>query len=386
MSDATYADSMLPAWLMRTLMPRGLLPEDQPPTVASTGGPTQAISAPTLPMSAAPPGAVPQMGAGEAGTPPSETVAQRWADTSNAASPVALASDPKLVPGGFPGIVSTGIGPVPYAGVGATGSGDGLEVLPTAAHETVPTGDPGSPAPSLVSKDVPASPTDSPRGPPVSGPRPEESTVKGAPPASLFQRLGMGDWNTSRMLLSLAAGFGGAHNIGEGIGRAAGNMAGAIPDIQKSQMSVAGVNLTAQYLQSKGLNPNEALAAAINPEIAKGLLPILQGTGNTVENGVVFNARKEPIADIRDLLGIPKYKLGEIKSGGEESTVEMAPNGPRQLHIAPSGANTVGGHRFALPTNPSPGYVYTDPESHRRFRLTGKTESGQAAWQELGAE
>lgn len=238
-----------------------------------------------------------------------------------------------------------------------------------------PTGATSAPPP-LETRTVPPTPTDNLRAPPAQV-RPEKTTVQGAPPASLFQRLGQGDWNTSRMLLSLAAGFGGAHNLGEGIGRASGNLANTIPGIQQQQMQMAGINLTANYLQSKGLSGNDSLAVAINPELAKSVIPLVTGTGNKFENGLVINARGEPIADFRYLL--PSH-TAEVESGGEKSTVMIDPYGRlHQAHVEGNN-NTVYGQKNALPPV---GGIWTDPETGRRFRRTGQDGNAQGAWQEV---
>lgn len=238
--------------------------------------------------------------------------------------------------------------------------------------------------PPLETRAVPPTPTDNPHAPPAQV-RPERTTVQGAPPASLFQRLGQGDWNTSRMLLSLAAGFGGAHNLGEGIGRASGNLANAIPGIQQQQMSMAGINLTANYLQSKGLSGNDALAVAINPELAKSILPIVTGSGNKFENGLVVSPDGHVVADFRYMFGM---KPVEIESGGEKSTVMQDPyGGLHQAHVEPS--RNVVPHQFTTQTEQAQrqlmrsapeGSRYHEPGSNRVMVKRG----GRLVWEDNG--
>lgn len=78
-------------------------------------------------------------------------------------------------------------------------------------------------------------------------------------------------------LLALGAGFSGAQNIGQGMSRAFGAAVPAVKQDQLLQTQRQGIEGTYRALVEMGVTPQEALAAAYNPDVLKAMTQRLFG-------------------------------------------------------------------------------------------------------------
>jgi hypothetical protein len=146
----------------------------------------------------------------------------------------------------------------------------------------------GGPAPPLAApvdvpppRSYPAPVALPPTSAPASGPAPAFGSLapatavppSAAPATSLLSRIGDAINAHPNTLLSLAAGFANAQNIGQGMQRAF-SAAGPAMEVDRKQRNV---NQTVQFLRGRGYSQADAEAIAGNPDVMKQLLPQLVG-------------------------------------------------------------------------------------------------------------
>jgi hypothetical protein len=140
------------------------------------------------------------------------------------------------------------------------------------------------------------------------------------PQGSLLDRMinGIGNFrDQNRMtLLAMAGGLAGAPSIGTGLGRAFQAAGPAqMQDIQFNRL-----NQTAQFLQSKGMDPQQAMVIAQNPQMMAQLLPRLMG---------VKQQKFSQIGEDIDQYGnkVPRYGFIDEVSGSVTPYGAGAPTG-----------------------------------------------------------
>lgn len=311
----------------------------QGPTVGSTGGASPALLPATtqnVPVSAAPPGAIPQMGLGEGGEPPASPVVpsagQPMPPAMPAAAPVpfvnagmlnqpagATAQMP-LTPPPAPTSPMSSVWPLPppiavappppVAGVRPSidlprPGGDGMDLPPNSA-----------PATNIPPQQAGVMPTST-------GPIPDTSLL------GRLQAAGgdIQNWigNHRNTLMALGAGLAGAQSLGQGLNRG-GTMAMAAQQMDIKQQAM---NQTVNALVQRGVPADMAMGIATNPAILQQMLPQL------------FGVKQRQFTQIgEDMLGNKKFGFvdpvqnkvydmtgNEITAGAAGSSAGMVPTG-----------------------------------------------------------
>jgi hypothetical protein len=147
------------------------------------------------------------------------------------------------------------------------------------------------------------------------------------PKGSLLDRLFSWRDNNRMTLLALAGGLAGSQSIGQGIGRGFTAAAAAAP----LDRQYAIQNQTAQYLASRGLPPELAMAAASNPAVMGQMLPFMMGVKPwTMSSIKLADGTTLPIAV--DPTNPNNFKVIRPQMGQKSTTQATQPTSPQQVY------------------------------------------------------